>query len=100
MLDELFAVQKDHRRSVGMFMNMFWLIRLHCMRVEEHIIEELDVTEKVFPSWHARILWRQDFICEPVLYCVCLTVASNYNNHPIIGSCTTNGLEAVINQLW
>nr|BAK07817.1 predicted protein [Hordeum vulgare subsp. vulgare] len=67
MLDELFTVQKDRCMSLGMFVNLFWLIRLHCMTEEESVIEELDVTAKVFTSWHANILWWQDFICEPAI---------------------------------
>jgi hypothetical protein len=56
MLDELLAVQKDHGRSLGMFMNLLWLISMHCVRAKECIIEKLDVTKKMFLGWHAHIL--------------------------------------------
>jgi len=65
MFGELLAVQKDHGRSLGMLIVFFWMVRIHCMRVEENVMQELYVTAKMVLGRHGYIGHQVGFIRKP-----------------------------------
>ncbi|TVU25934.1 hypothetical protein EJB05_28455, partial [Eragrostis curvula] len=42
-------VQKDHCTSFGMAIHILRLVRMHCVWVQEHIKQKLDITNKMIP---------------------------------------------------
>jgi len=67
MLRELLAVQKDHGRPLGMLITVFRFVWMHCMWIEESIMQELYVTAKMVLSWHGYIGLENGLIRKPAV---------------------------------
>jgi hypothetical protein len=67
VLCELLAVQKDHGRPLAMLITVFRFVWMHCMWVEESIMQELYVTAKMVLSWHGYIGQNDGFIHKPAV---------------------------------